>query len=70
MKRVIIFSPYIMKAEMRYYGNDSIWFKSWNDTLNALKETNGPSTKVVIYPCGIMQLSESEVLKTMDKFNF
>jgi len=69
MKRVIVFSPHIMKAEMRYYGNDSIWFKTWNDALNTLKEANGPDTKVAIYPCGTMQISESEVEKALAKFN-
>ena len=59
MDRVICLSPRgLMKADEHYYGEGSIWVKTWNEALRLLEETHGSKAKVAIYPTASMQISE------------
>jgi nickel-dependent lactate racemase len=58
MGRVIAVSPTLNKADESYYGEGSIWVKSWEEALNLLEETYGSDTVVALYPTAAMQISE------------
>jgi hypothetical protein len=59
MGRVICVTPQILKADEPYYGEGSMWLKSWKEALTVLQMTHGSNTKVAIYPTASMQISES-----------
>jgi len=58
MDRVIAVSPHMMKADENYYGEGSLWVKSWAEALGLLEEAHGPKAEVALYPCAAMQISE------------
>lgn len=58
MGRVIAVSPNLMKADELYYGEGSIWVKSWQDALKILEEAHGRDADVALYPYVAMQISE------------
>jgi nickel-dependent lactate racemase len=58
MARVIAISPQKFKADELYYGEGSIWFKSWTDALRSFQKTYGSDIKVAIYPYASMQISK------------
>ncbi len=60
MGRVIAVSPTLNKADEPYYGEGSIWVKSWNGALNILEETYGSDAVVALYPTAAMQISEQK----------
>ncbi len=58
MGRVIVVSPYLMKADEFYYGEGSIWVRYWSEALELLEDAHGEDAKVALYPCAAMQISE------------
>jgi nickel-dependent lactate racemase len=58
MERVLCLSPEISKADEYYYGEGSIWLKTWNLALQKLKERHNKDTTVAVYPTAAMQISE------------
>ena len=58
MGRVIAVSPHLMKADEAYYGEGSLWVKSWTEALRLLEDAHGPEARVALYPCAAMQISE------------
>jgi hypothetical protein len=61
MNRVLCVSPKIAKADEYYYGEGSIWVKTWTEALKNLKEEHGKDAKVAIYPTAAMQVSEENL---------
>lgn len=62
MDRVICVSPYLLKADEMYYGEGSIWVKTWNDALKLMEDRHGSRAKVAIYPTASMQISEKNAV--------
>jgi len=58
MERVIAVSPHTLRADEPYYGEGSIWVKSWHDALSMLEKAHGGEAEVALYPCAAMQISE------------
>ena len=58
MGRVLAVTPHLMKADEPYYGDGSIWVKTWEEALRLLKEAHGSEADVALYPCAAMQISE------------
>jgi nickel-dependent lactate racemase len=58
MSRIIVVSPQLMKADEKYYGEDSTWVKSWKKARTLLKKSNDFDMKVALYPYATMQISE------------
>jgi nickel-dependent lactate racemase len=63
MERVFVVSPHMTKADEYYYGNGAKWVKKWDEALRLLEETHGNDTEVALYPCGAMQISETNAGK-------
>jgi pyruvate formate-lyase activating enzyme-like uncharacterized protein len=64
MSRVLCVSPQIAKADEYYYGEGSIWVKTWNEALENLKDEQGRDAKVALYPTAAMQVSEENLRST------
>ena len=64
MGRVVAVSPHLMKADECYYGEGSIWVKSWTEALRLLEEAHGREAEVALYPCAAMQISERNAATT------
>jgi hypothetical protein len=58
MSRVICVSPELSKLDECYYGEGSLWVKSWDEALKLLKDVHGDNAQVAIYPTAAMQFSE------------
>jgi hypothetical protein len=58
MSRIFVVSPEMMKADKEYYGEGSIWIKSWKKARTLLEKSNNFDTKVALYPYAAMQISE------------
>lgn len=58
MGRVVVHSPNLTRADEPYYGEGSLWVKSWTEAVRLLEEAHGGDAEVALYPCGAMQISE------------
>jgi len=58
MGRVLVHSPHLMRADEPYYGEGSVWLKTWEGVLEKLVDAHGEDTEVALYPCAAMQISD------------
>ena len=58
MGRVLCVSPQMTKVDECLYGEGSTWVKTWEETLQLLKDEHGDEAKVALYPTAAMQVSE------------
>lgn len=58
MKRVFCVTPRIALLDEFYYGEGSLWVKSWDKAREILVKTYGKEAKVALYPNAAMQISE------------
>ena len=58
MGRVLVHSPHRMKVDEPYYGEGSVWLKTWEGVLEILVDAHGEDTEVALYPCAAMQISD------------
>ena len=58
MNRVFCVTPQLAKMDEYYYGEGSLWVKSWEKALEMLVDTHGDETNVALYPTAAMQISE------------
>ena len=58
MSRVLVVSPHMTRADEKYYGEGSLWVKSWREALDLLEAAHGPEAEVALYPCASIQIAE------------
>jgi nickel-dependent lactate racemase len=58
MKRVLCVTPETCLLDELYYGEGSLWVKSWDNAREILLKTHGEDAKLVLYPTAAMQISE------------
>jgi len=58
--RRIIVAPHHSKMDEIYYGEGSIWVKSWAEGLEVLRSIHGDRARVAVYPTATIQMSREE----------
>ena len=64
MDRVICVTPQLAKMDEYYYGEGSLWVKSWEKALELLVDTHGEEATVALYPTAAMQISAENASNT------
>lgn len=63
-KRRIIVAPHHTKMDETYYGEGSIWVKSWAEGLEELRSVHGNKARVAVYPTAPVQMSKEEAARS------
>jgi nickel-dependent lactate racemase len=61
--RRIIVAPHHSKMDEIYYGEGSIWVKSWAEGLEELRSIHGHTARVAVYPTAPVQMSREEAVR-------